>query len=286
MSQKRIIWTILLFFIASFDVCFVHNLEEQYGFQQEKLQLKTEEDALDTLRAFQLPKEDYQKISGRKQSEKAKHEALLACLFCQSADKKVLKEWCRREREGEPQRYQAYAKIAGQLLADAVYFPVPEALNDDKASLSYENSWQYERTYGGTRQHEGCDLIADIQQCGYYPIISSSSGIVEKMGWLPQGGYRIGIRSPHGVYYYYAHLAEYEEGLAVGTEVTAGQLLGYMGDTGYSEVEGTTGNFPVHLHFGMYLDNEEGEEVSYNPYYLLQLLEDHKLKYEYREALD
>ena len=61
--------------------------------------------------------------------------------------------------------------------------------------------------------------------------------------------------------------------------MSAGQLLGYMGDTGYSEVEGTTGNFPVHLHFGMYLDLEGRGEVSFNPYYLLNMLEKKKLKY-------
>ncbi len=124
--------------------------------------------------------------------------------------------------------------------------------------------------------------MAGIQQRGYYPVISASDGVVEKMGWLPQGGYRIGIRSRCGVYFYYAHLAEYEETLEEGIEVTAGQLLGYMGDTGYSEIEGTTGNFPVHLHFGVYLDDEEGNEISFNPYYLLEILKDDKLKYEYR----
>ena len=123
--------------------------------------------------------------------------------------------------------------------------------------------------------------MASVQKRGYYPIISTSDGTVEKMGWLPAGGYRIGIRSPGGVYYYYAHLADYEDSITVGSSITAGQLIGYMGDTGYSEVEGTTGNFPIHLHFGMYLNNEDGEEVSFNTFYLLKILEKRKLKYRY-----
>lgn len=44
----------------------------------------------------------------------------------------------------------------------------------------------------------------------------------------------------------------------------AGDLLGYMGDTGYSTVEGTTGNFPVHLHLGIYL-YPGGREISVVP---------------------
>lgn len=285
MNQKRIVWVILLFFIASLDICIIRSLEENHGFYREKSQLhsKEREESLETLRAFALAQEDYAEITSRGQSADAQNEALLACLFCQTAEEEKLSRWCRREQAAEPELYRAYVTITAQLLADAVYFPVPEALNDKKASVSYENSWQYARTYGGERRHEGCDIMADVQQRGYYPVVSCSDGTVEKMGWLPQGGYRIGIRSPHGVYYYYAHLAEYEDGMEEGAEITAGQLIGYMGDTGYSEIEGTTGNFPVHLHFGMYLDNAEGEEVSFNPYYVLKMLECKKLRYAFKK---
>ena len=59
----------------------------------------------------------------------------------------------------------------------------------------------------------------------------------------------------------------------------AGQFLGFMGDSGYGE-EGTVGQFPVHLHLGIY-SFEEGKEISVNPYYVLLALEDKKLKYYY-----
>lgn len=215
--------------------------------------------------------------------QKQMMENILAYLFCQTLDADQLEQWKETEQETAPKLYEDYTNYVQNLLADAVYFPVPEASNDAQATVSYENSWQSERTYGGARGHEGCDLMASVQQRGYYPVISVSDGVVEKIGWLPQGGYRIGIRSRHGVYYYYAHLAEYEDGMAEGVSVAAGQLIGYMGDTGYSEVEGTTGNFPVHLHFGMYLDLEGRGEVSFNPYYLLGLLENHKLRYMYEK---
>ena len=47
------------------------------------------------------------------------------------------------------------------------------------------------------------------------------------MGWLELGGYRIGIRSTHGAYLYYAHLDSYRKGLAIGDMVKAGDILGY-----------------------------------------------------------
>ncbi len=167
------------------------------------------------------------------------------------------------------------------LLTDAVYFPVPESRICPEATVSYENSWMFERTFGGKRGHEGCDLMGDLDQRGYYPVVSISSGVVEKIGWLRQGGNRIGIRSPGGCYFYYAHLYSYADGLEEGNSVSAGELIGYMGDSGYSDTVGTVGHFSVHLHLGIYIDDENGEEMSLNPYPLLKKLENHKLKYIY-----
>lgn len=275
MNQKRIFWILVLFLIASLDLMLARRIEQNHGLSLQKSQLAEEEEALATLRALELPADVFASFSDEQPAEK-----ILAYLFCQSQDTSDLKRWCRIERAASPQAYDTYAAMVRQLFADAVYFPVPQTPNE-KVSVAYENSWQSQRTYGGVRGHEGCDLMASVQQRGYYPVVSVSDGVVEKIGWLPQGGYRIGIRSRHQVYYYYAHLAEYEAGIEEGVEVVAGQLIGYMGDTGYSEVEGTTGNFPVHLHFGIYLDVEGRGEVSFNPYYVLGVLEEKKLKYVY-----
>ncbi len=112
-------------------------------------------------------------------------------------------------------------------------------------------------------------------------MVSMSDGGGEKVGWLEKGGWRIGIRTPKGVYLYYAHLYGYSKQWKEGDEVTAGELLGFMGDTGYSQVEGTTGNFPVHLHLGIYLRTDHNEEMSVNPYWVLKYLEKYRLKYSY-----
>lgn len=288
MNQKRIFWMIVLFLVASLDVLLVRRLEQSHGLSFKESQLVKEEEALFTLRALELPPEAYERLNGQKTDgsgeliESRNAEKMLAYLFCQSQDEADLERWCKIEQAAAPQAYDTYTAAIQRIFSDAVYFPVPQAA-DEKVSVAYENSWQSQRTYGGVRGHEGCDLMASVQQRGYYPVVSVSDGVVEKIGWLPQGGYRIGIRSRHQVYYYYAHLAEYEDGIAQGTEVTAGQLIGYMGDTGYSEIEGTTGNFPVHLHFGIYLDLDGQGEASFNPYCLLAVLEAHKLKYVYQK---
>lgn len=164
--------------------------------------------------------------------------------------------------------------------SDLVYFPVPLSTQNDNAIVSYENSWLAERTYGGKRFHEGTDIMAGINEPGLYPVVSMSDGIIEKLGWLEKGGWRIGIRGNRGAYFYYAHLDSYAQGLEQGQYVTAGQLIGYMGNSGYGE-EGTTGKFDVHLHVGVYIKTENYNELSINPYWILKYLEDNKLSYSY-----
>ena len=86
--------------------------------------------------------------------------------------------------------------------------------------------------------------MASVNQRGIYPIVSMTDGTIQNLGWLELGGYRIGILAPGGAYFYYAHLDSYAP-LTEGQQVHAGDLLGYMGDTGYSKTEGTTGRFPA-----------------------------------------
>ena len=61
----------------------------------------------------------------------------------------------------------------------------------------------------------------------------------------------------------------------------AGVLLGFLGDSGYGEEEGTVGKFAVHLHIGIYVNDEAGQEVSVNPYWVLKWLEEKRLRYAY-----
>ena len=115
---------------------------------------------------------------------------------------------------------------------------------------------------------------------GSYPVISMTDGVVEKKGWLPLGGNRIGIRAAHGGYFYYAHLSSYAKEFQTGEQVNAGDILGYMGNTGYGP-EGTKGRFPVHLHLGIYIPVTDQKEISINPFYLLKIFQKNIRKYTY-----
>lgn len=161
---------------------------------------------------------------------------------------------------------------------DSMYFPVPASSLDPSLTVSYTDSWQAERNYKEASFHEGTDIMASKNEPGLYPVVSISDGTVINLGWLELGGWRAGILSPNGVYYYYAHLDSYSD-IKEGDTVKAGQLIGFMGDSGYG-TEGTTGKFAVHLHLGIYCW-DTGEEISVNPYHLLQKLETSPLQYRY-----
>lgn len=172
---------------------------------------------------------------------------------------------------------KAYAQIIGGL----TYFPVPNKNNNIEEIINYSNSWGAERTYGGERRHEGTDIMDINNKRGTLPVLSMTDGKVVNLGWLELGGYRVGIKSNYDGYFYYAHLYSYAEGLKEGDKVYAGQLIGFMGDSGYSKVEGTTGKFDVHLHVGIYLELENGGELSVNPYFILKNLEQNNVEYDY-----
>jgi peptidoglycan LD-endopeptidase LytH len=111
------------------------------------------------------------------------------------------------------------------------------------------------------------------------------SGIVEALGWNQYGGWRIGIRSfDTKRYYYYAHLRQnrpYAAGLAVGQTVKAGDVIGYVGRTGYSTKENVNNIKISHLHFGLQLIFDESQkecdnEIWVDVYALTKLLRQHQ----------
>ena len=184
-----------------------------------------------------------------------------------------------------PQLFNLEKNTYNGLLADIKYFPVPRS-NKRKEWVNYVNSWNYERTYKGNRTHEGTDVMGDINKDGIYPVVSVSDGYVSNIGWLELGGWRIGITSPSGIYYYYAHLDSYAKEYKEGDVIRAGDIIGYMGSTGYSKVEGTKNKFPVHLHFGIYITPDpdiaaDYEEITLNPYNILKINENNTLIYSY-----
>ena len=129
---------------------------------------------------------------------------------------------------------------------------------------SHYDDFGVSRSYGYRRRHLGHDMMG---QTGT-PVIAVESGRVEALGWNQYGGWRIGIRSFDGRrYYYYAHLRKdypYQSNLKEGSLVTAGDVIGYLGHTGYSTTENTNNITEPHLHFGLQLIFNESQKEGNN----------------------
>lgn len=163
--------------------------------------------------------------------------------------------------------YDNATDVYKQFIYDIKSFPIRE-----KNVYTYENGWKDSRTYNGNRLHYGIDIMSKANESGQIKIRSMTDGTVENIGWNQTGGYRVGIRSESGAYFYYAHLHSYAKNLKQGDRVQAGEVIGLMGDSGYGE-EGTTGQFPVHLHIGIAVKTPDNVEFWINPYSILQYLE-------------
>lgn len=120
------------------------------------------------------------------------------------------------------------------------------------------------RSYGYKRQHLGHDMMGQIGT----PVIAVESGYVEAIGWNQYGGWRLGIRSfDKKRYYYYAHLRQnfpYNKSLKEGSVVTAGDVIGYLGHTGYSTTENVNNIDTPHLHFGLQIIFDESQKEGNN----------------------
>lgn len=145
------------------------------------------------------------------------------------------------------------------------------------------------RSFGFKRKHLGHDMMGSLGT----PIVAVEGGIVEALGWNRYGGWRIGIRSFDGKrYYYYAHLQKdrpFAPGLGEGDVVQAGDLIGFMGRTGYSDQENINNIETVHLHFGLQLIFEESQkeclsEIWIDCYDIVRLLDSHRCSLKRTEA--
>ena len=98
------------------------------------------------------------------------------------------------------------------------------------------------------------------------PVIAVESGYVEALGWNQYGGWRIGIRSfDKKRYYYYAHLRQnfpYNKSLEEGSVVQAGDVIGYLGRTGYSNEKIQITHPPSTFGIQLIFDESQKDSIS------------------------
>lgn len=114
-----------------------------------------------------------------------------------------------------------------------------------KAPLSYR---RISSGYTGTRFHPITRTVSAHYQIDYAaasgtPVVATADGTVASVGWEGGWGRMVRLRHENGYTTHYAHLSGFADGMREGAKVEQGQLVGYVGSTGWS-----TG---PHLDYGM-----------------------------------
>ena len=129
--------------------------------------------------------------------------------------------------------------MVAQVGSGTFYWPVP--------NYRYVSRWM-------SADHKGADIVAPAGT----PIIAADSGKIEYAGWHnhPYGyGNYVIIDHGNGWKTLYGHMSAFA--VSTGDAVKAGQVIGYVGNTGYS--------FGNHCHFEMYYNNSLVSARTYFP---------------------
>ena len=108
----------------------------------------------------------------------------------------------------------------------------------------------YGLRWGGTDFHPGIDIANDLGT----PIVATADGIVEYAGWNAGGyGNMVDINHGNGIMTRYGHASQVV--VSNGQYVKRGQLIAYMGSTGFS-----TG---PHVHYEVHVNGQRVNPISY-----------------------
>ncbi|MDQ2984585.1 MAG: M23 family metallopeptidase [Actinomycetota bacterium] len=117
-----------------------------------------------------------------------------------------------------------------KLTAGGYVFPVygPSSFTDTFGASRADVNW-----------HHGDDIFAPLGA----PLLACAEGTVFSVGWNEVGGNRLWLRDAQGNEFYYAHLSAFSPLARNGAHVKAGEVVGFVGNTG--DAAGT----PYHVHF-------------------------------------
>ncbi len=129
-----------------------------------------------------------------------------------------------------PELVRPAPEVSAQLSSGGYVFPV-------YGPASYGDTFGAPRADVSGGWHHGEDIFSPLGT----PLLAVADGTIFSVGWNDIGGWRLWLRDRLGNEFYYAHLSAYSPLAVNGGQVRAGDVLGFMGETG--DASG------VHLHF-------------------------------------
>jgi murein DD-endopeptidase MepM/ murein hydrolase activator NlpD len=148
--------------------------------------------------------------------------------------------------------------------------PVSPAVQQQLTSPGYvfpvAGGAHYGHDFGNFRAdtgfHEGSDLFAPAGT----PLVAVQAGVLHNVGWNRLGGWRLWVEDLHGNWFYYAHLSAYSPIAKDDAHVNAGDVIGFVGNTGDAQ------GGPTHVHFEIH----PGGQWAVPPYDYLQAWQGHR----------
>jgi murein DD-endopeptidase MepM/ murein hydrolase activator NlpD len=136
----------------------------------------------------------------------------------------------KRSPFGPPPIRSNVPRVHPSLTAGGYVFPVfgPSSFTDTFGAPRADTGW-----------HHGDDIFAPLGA----PVLAVARGTLFSVGWNDIGGNRLWLRDEQGNQFYYAHLSAFSPLAVNGRHVNAGDVVGFVGNTG--DAQGT----PYHLHF-------------------------------------
>ena len=149
----------------------------------------------------------------------------------------------------------AAVRAGNSVLGGGFVFPVA-------GTRSYSDTFGAPRMFGTSyaHLHQGTDIFASQGT----PLVAVERGVLIKVGTDILGGTKLWLVGASGTRYYYAHLSAFAEGTVENKVVVAGEVVGYVGNSGNAA---TT---PPHVHFEVH----PGGGAAVNPYPLLRMVDD------------
>ena len=149
----------------------------------------------------------------------------------------------------------AAVRAGGAVVGGGFVFPVA-------GPNSFADTFGAPRMFGTAyaHLHQGTDIFATSGT----PLVAVERGVLIKVGSDVLGGTKLWLVGASGTRYYYAHLSAFAPGVTEGLLVSAGDVVGYVGNSGNAI------STPAHVHFEVHPNGG----AAVNPYPLLRIVAD------------
>ena len=153
----------------------------------EKLGIHMEE--TEEFRQMQVSPESLKRLQWFAKEEKMDFSECLAVLLVEQdfvldgsaeLDREMLQRKIALFRKKKPKPFEQLVLACEKIFSDLVCFPLPKTKGGSK--FFFEDGYGMPRSYGGNRTHEGIDIFGSSKERSYYPVVSMTDGIVEKIG--------------------------------------------------------------------------------------------------------